>query len=344
MPPPDDLHFLAASLSGLRELAEELGADPERIAQSCGYSLDDLESAQLQLSYSSYWRLLDTAAEHSACPHFGLLLGQRHDLSLLGTLGLLAKHCSSFGEALQALIRYYNMASLGEVFRLERGADVSVFIREPLLPELAYSVHTQDITLSEAVQITRTLLGKQWAPTAIYLTHLPENPLIYQSIFGCPVYFNQEVQAMAFPTRHLKQPLEQADSIARMVLEKDVASRAQEQEKPIRLLVQEAIRLGLAMGDCGVETVSANLSLHSRTLHRRLRREGTTFTELLDNTRRELADHLVSRTPVSVFDISQILGYSDATAFTRSFRRWFGAPPSRWRQQNYPEALGEYGG
>jgi AraC-like DNA-binding protein len=88
------------------------------------------------------------------------------------------------------------------------------------------------------------------------------------------------------------------------------------------------------MGSCGVKFAAANLSMHTRSLHRKLSREGTTFTEMLNNTRRQLAHHMLTQTPMSIFDISQTLGYSDAPAFSRSFRCWFGAGPSRWRQYN----------
>ena len=334
MPSLDDLRFETASLVGFRELVLELGADPGVVARRCDYKLDDLDTNNEPLEYQTYCRLLEAAATETGCPHFGLLLGQRKDLSLLGTLGLLSEQCPSFGDANQVIIRYYNIASLGEVFRLERGASTSVFIREPIIPELAYSIQTQDVTLCEIVQVTRALLGEQWAPTGIYLIHQPENTKIYHSVFGCPVYFNQDMQAVAFPTADLDRPLEKADATTRQNLEQRLATNARQQAKPFLLQTQEVIKLGLAMGDCGVKFAAANLSMHTRTLHRKLSREGTTFTEMLYNTRRQLANHLVTQTPMSIYDISQTLGYNDATAFSRSFRRWFGAGPSRWRKNN----------
>lgn len=330
----DDLRFETASLVGFRELVLELGADPGVVARRCDYNLNDLDTSNEPLDYQTYYRLLEAAATETGCPHFGLLLGQRNDLSLLGTLGLLSEHCTSFGDASRVIIRYYNLASLGEVFRLERGVSTSILIREPIIPELAYSIQTQDITLCEIVQVTRALLGEQWVPTGVYLIHQPENTKIYQSVFGSSVYFNQEMQAVAFPTADLDRLLEKADATTRQNLEQRLARNAQQQAKPFLLQTQEVIILGLAMGNCGVKFAAANLSMHTRTLHRKLSREGTTFTQMLDNTRRQLAHHLVTQTPMSIFDISQTLGYSDATAFSRSFRRWFGAGPSRWRQSN----------
>ena len=80
--------------------------------------------------------------------------------------------------------------------------------------------------------------------------------------------------------------------------------------------------------------VADSVAMHPRTLHRKLREEGTTFTELLEETRRELSYHLVSRTGLTVTDISQTLAYGDATAFSRSFRRWFGISPASWRRHH----------
>lgn len=328
----NDLYFEVASLAGLGQLIQELGEDPAAVATSCGYDLQNLNNPDEVISHHAYERLLETAAQHTNCPHFGLLLGQSYDLSQLGALGLLGRHCADFGTAIQAITRYYNMTSLGGIFRLEQGLGTSVIIREPIIPELTYSVQAQDVTISEALQVTRALLGGDWVPTAIYLTHQPQNTEIYQTVFGCPVYFNQDVQGISFPSELLKKTLNKANERARISLEKKIAKSASQQSKSFTLRVQELIKLGLVTGNCNVQFAADNLFVHRRTVHRRLREEGTTFFALLEETRRKLADHLIQQSPMSIFDISQTLGYADATAFSRSFRRWFNATPSSFRK------------
>jgi AraC-like DNA-binding protein len=328
-----DPQFEASSLFGLRDLVTELGGDPDAVARSCQYDLTTLADPDKSLDYHTYSQLLEAAAVATACPHFGLLLGQRADLSILGTLGILTRNCSTFGDAYQTFIRYYNIVSLGEIFRLERGPVTSTLIREPTIPDLALSVQVQDVTLSEALSTTRQLCGSRWKPTGIYLTHSPPDLTIYQAVFGCPVHPEQNLQAMSFTTADLDLPLNKSNEF-RHELETQVAELSRQRAKSFKQIIRDAIKLGLATGNCSVRQVADSLAMHTRTVHRKLLKEGTTFTALLEDTRRQLAHHLLAQTRLSIFEISQLLGYSDATAFSRSCRRWFGASPSTWRERH----------
>lgn len=326
-----DVQYEVASLSGLRNLLVELGGDPAAINRRCRYDLDNPDKT---LGYDLYSELLCAAAEETGCPHFGLLLGQRADVSLVGSLGLLTQYSSTVGEAFRLFIRYYNITSLGEILRLEVGPNTSMLIREPTVADLALCVQSQDVTLSEAHVITRKLRGENWRPSGVYLTHEPLDKGIYQSVFGCPVHFNQSVQGMSFASDELDQPLRTADKAKRRAVEELVAEMSQRLAKDFRQRVLDGIKLGMATGNCGVKQVAQYLAMHTRTLHRKLSKEGVTFSGLLEDTRRRLSYHLVSRTQLNILEISQNLGYSDATAFSRSFRRWFGISPAHWRRQH----------
>jgi len=75
------------------------------------------------------------------------------------------------------------------------------------------------------------------------------------------------------------------------------------------------------------------LSMHRRTLNRRLHAEGTTFQRVLDEIRYAVARQLLSDTGAALDDIAASLGYSGVCPFMRSFRRWSGTTPGRWRRE-----------
>jgi AraC-like DNA-binding protein len=81
------------------------------------------------------------------------------------------------------------------------------------------------------------------------------------------------------------------------------------------------------------DEVAALFSMHSRTLNRRLREYGTSFRELVDASRYEIAQQMLEGTALDVGKIATALGYADASAFTRAFRRWSGTTPAAWRAQ-----------
>jgi AraC-like DNA-binding protein len=73
--------------------------------------------------------------------------------------------------------------------------------------------------------------------------------------------------------------------------------------------------------------------MHGRTLNRRLKARGTTFQSLVDEVRYEIARQLLEHTHMSMSQIAATFDYTDASAFTRAFRRWSGTTPAAWRRR-----------
>jgi AraC-like DNA-binding protein len=95
--------------------------------------------------------------------------------------------------------------------------------------------------------------------------------------------------------------------------------------------LRRALRLLIRRGTARGDEVARFMSMHRRTLNRRLKAEGTTFRAMLDEVRFELARDMLADSSISIVDVGTALGYADPSAFTRAFRRWAGTPPARWR-------------
>ncbi len=80
-----------------------------------------------------------------------------------------------------------------------------------------------------------------------------------------------------------------------------------------------------------MEGVAKQLATTERTLNRKLRAEGTSFTEILDDVRCNLAKEYLRSTKLSTEDISELVGFSEAANFRHAFRRWTGSTPTRYR-------------
>jgi len=92
----------------------------------------------------------------------------------------------------------------------------------------------------------------------------------------------------------------------------------------------------LPAGRCSIDHVARSLGTNRRTLHRKLQRSGTTFTDLLDATRVDLAKHLVDNHNNSLTDVAEMLMFSSSSNFSRWFRDHFGMSPRAWRQRHNP--------
>ncbi len=330
---PSDFQTEYGSLMYFAQQVEELGGQPEEIARSVNFNLDDLSNPDKSLSHETYCELLEAAAVATKCAHFGLLLGQRNDISILGSLGQLSLNCATLGEAAKTVLNYFNMVSQGEFFRIETGPANSFFIRDVFLPEPYFSVQAQDISLYEIVNITRTVSAEKCQPSGIYFTHQPSDPQVYRNAFNCPLYFNQEFQGIGFATQDLNISITAADENSRKELELQVEQVYLQNKKPLVEQTQQAITLGMITGDCSIQSVAASLAIHSRTLHRKLETQGTSFSIILEETRRTFAEKFVTKSAISIFDVSQMLGYKDSTSFSRSYKRWHGLSPSVHRKQ-----------
>ena len=90
--------------------------------------------------------------------------------------------------------------------------------------------------------------------------------------------------------------------------------------------------VNLAGGELTGAAIARGLGLSERTLHRRLRAESTSFADILDATRGELAKSLLPEPEIGIGEIAFLLGYSEPSAFHRFFRRWTGSTPLAYRR------------
>ena len=95
----------------------------------------------------------------------------------------------------------------------------------------------------------------------------------------------------------------------------------------------------LPSGEVSDEKVAKRLNMSTRTLQRKLQGENTTFGNLLNEVRQEIAEHYIHDSKVSLMEIAFVLGYSEYSSFWRAYKRWTKASPSdiRISEQNIYE-------
>lgn len=82
------------------------------------------------------------------------------------------------------------------------------------------------------------------------------------------------------------------------------------------------------------EDMASALALAPRSLRRRLEEEGTSYRELVDGERRQMAIVLLESTAMKLDEMALHLGYTDTASFTRAFKRWFDQSPGEFRKQH----------
>lgn len=321
----------AVSLTNYLETARFVGLDPYVMLRDERIVPDLLADPESRISARAAVELLERSAEASGCETFGLLLAECRTVASLGPLSLLLKHLPSPRAVVENLIRYRRLVT--EVVLLElRDDGETAIIRCDLTPQVARRQATELVT-AFTYRLLTELSGGRWRPSAVHFRHpAPADRAAHRRIFECPLDFDSAYDGFSCPSGLLDVRNPSADEAmaahARSLLESAPGlSRAE----GIADRVRNSIYLLIRSGRTRIENVADNLALHPRALQRLLEKEGVTFADLLNGTRRELALRYLSASNHSISTIGELLGYSAQSSFTRWFSSEFGVPPLSWR-------------
>ena len=308
----------------VRDLADEMGVDPADLLRRAGVTATDG-------SYRQAIHLLERAAATLRCSDFGLRLAQKQGGGgMFGPLGQAMKNSRTFGDALTYVGEHSYAHSLAARIRLTRLPGGGAFSAHDILLE-GVPVKTQlveQIILVghlAALEIT----GGHARVRRVHFRHQPVSPpATYRRHFGCEVRFGQNEDGVLFSAADLACPVVDPDAEAFDRIAAFIDSAFPQQRPPLHAEVRGLVMLDLG---CTNESVAADLHLHPRTLHRRLRAEGTSFQRIKNEVRRDVMFYYLRQTRLDFTRISERLGFAEQSVMTRSCNRWFAASPTRVR-------------
>jgi AraC-like DNA-binding protein len=316
----------------------KLGFDPATVLAEAGFDPRVFDDPENRVSYAARNRLLAYCATRTACPHFGLLVGEQGSLQSLGLVGLLVKHSPDVGTALRSLARYLHVHARGAVVTLtvdEHFATLSYDVYEPRVEATAL---VADGALALMCNLMRSLCGPRWKPVEVRFAHRrPDDLRPYRRFFKAPLSFDAEQNALAFPADWLHRRLPARNPELRRLVQQQIDALDVRHPDDFPEQVRSVLRTALVTGQAGADPVAALFGMHSRTLNRRLNAFGTHFRVLVDEGRFEIARQLLDNSAMAIGRIAWLLGYAEPSAFTRAFRRWSGTTPDRWRAGRGPQ-------
>jgi AraC-like DNA-binding protein len=316
-------------------LLREMGQDPAPIAAAVGIDLGLFDDPDNTIQFVTASRLLALCVERTRCGHFGLLVGMRSRTSDLGLVGELVENSPDVGAALRNLILHLHLHDRGAVPTLTVKSGVAVFGYAIYQPGVVRAEQIYDGAMAVAFNIMAALCGPSWRPTEVLLSRSnPSDPVPYRRFFRAPLRFDADQTALVFPASWLERPLEGSDPALRRALEAQVNALEALGNGDVVAQLRRVLRTMLVSGSGSAEQVAQLFSMHRRTLNRRLRAQDTTFHALVQETRFDIARHFLERTQLAIVEIASALDYSDASAFTRAFKRWSGTTPAAWRNKD----------
>ena len=315
------------------------GADPDEVLIEAGIDPGLFDDPGNLITYAARDRLFRHCVVRTGCQHFGLLVGQRMNLSALGLVGLLMRTSPNAGKALRSLVNYLHLHSQGAVMTLRVDDDLAMLTYDAFESALEATDQTGDAAVAMMLNVMRTFCGREFRPTEASFAHRsPADIEPFRKFFKVPLYFNAEHYALVFSRDWLDSRLPGADMELQQLLQKQIDALGANQRLEFPEQVRSVLRSALVTGHCSEDQIAALFSMQSHTLSRRLEAAGTGFHELVDECRFEIARQMLKNTSLSVGQIGTSLGYSRASSFIRAFRRWSDTTPAQWRATQADDA------
>ena len=320
---------------GVPEVLQSLGSDPAEVLDEVGVDIALFEDPNNRMSFVARGQMLAHCADRTGCPHFGLLVGQKAGLSSMGFAGLLAKYSPDVAQALGSLIRFMHLHVRGATTALAVDSGLALFEYQIYQKGALGNDQVGAGAVAVAFNILRELCGDGWKPVEIRFAHSkPEDVTPFRKFFGAPLRFDSEQYAVVFSENWLSHRVSETSPEILRLLRQEINKLEVKEEDSFVEQVRALLRTTLVSGHSSARQVAELLSMHRRTLNRRLSEYGVSFHELVDEISFEIARQSLEDSNLEIVQIALLLGYSNSSAFTRAFRRWSGTTPANWRKSH----------
>lgn len=326
------------------DFAVSRGADRQTLLKQSNISLDDLKEQDNRIPLSNYTALIGAGIELCSEPALALLFGEAVKFQEISIVALIGEAAETTDEARQQTNRFArltldeNDGRISDRLELvrENGSvwlklTSDVYVDNPFLTESAFAL---------GICSARKMFGPDHIfttrpyPKAIHFTH--EEPAYraeYDRIFRVPLVFGSDRNALLMDEEFLSIKLPRSNPYVFGVLSEHANAllKTLESSKTVRGRVESLLMPILHTGDANMGVIADRLGISRQTLFRKLKAEGVTFEQVLDELRRKLALYYLSGKKASVNETAYLVGFSEPSAFSRAFKRWTGCSPRSMR-------------
>ncbi|MCJ0972372.1 AraC family transcriptional regulator [Pseudomonas sp. PS1] len=311
------------------------GVDCHALFDELGLDYQALQDADARFPQDAMTQLWQRAVALTGNAAIGLNLARVMRPGAMHVVGYALMSSATLKESFQRLVRYQRIIAEGADVSFEPdggGYRLTLAIHGDRLPAARQSAEG---SLASTLAFCRWLTDRPLIPLeASFEGPTPEDVEPYQALFQCPLQFSAPRHSLLFRHADLTVPLPTAnpelanlhDRFAGQYLARFTDSRITHRTRQLlcRLLPE---------GEPRRDAVAQLLHLSERTLQRRLHEEGTSFQQLLDDTRRTLAEQYLAQPELALLEIGYLLGFADPSNFFRAFRRWHSMTPGEYRAE-----------
>ena len=324
---------LASSALSMWRALESYGLDADELFRSAGLDPGRLYETNARYRDADLYKLWTLAVRTTQDSCIGLEVASFWHPSAAHALGYAWLASATLKDALERTVRYFRMMSDKEKLILDESDDELRLVVEN--PALDFPTAAEDLDASFAVLIglCRTCHGEKFNPLRVTMRRPePPDPAPFAAFFRAPIQYSGNEDSVCFDKKTALAAMPTANAEVARANEKIVQDYlARFDRSSVAMQVRARLTEQLPSGNATQDSVADALHMSLRSLQRRLRNEGTSYKDLLEETRRELAAHYMAESHRSINEITYLLGFSEPSNFSRAFRRWTGKSPSAYR-------------
>ncbi|HSD37156.1 MAG TPA: AraC family transcriptional regulator [Rhodocyclaceae bacterium] len=306
----------------------------DRLARAYGQELD-ISRGRTRLTCDAYDRACATLSARIADPAFALRAAELWHPSDFGTLGYAWFASTCLRTALERLVRYRRVIGERGVLMVRDASEGLWLSYAHGRADDATNRLGSEIVLSVVLALCRRNYGQPLVPEWVSLRGpAPADRAPYDAFFGCPVEFQAQQNALLLPYAVVDVPLSTSNREVASALDVLLTRQLAELDSQDLVACCRSVLLeALTSGTPDAKTIARQLFVSERTLQRRLAEQHTSFQELVDETRRDMAMRYLEDGSYTVTEVAFLVGFSNSSALSRAFVRWAGMSPTHWRER-----------
>jgi AraC-like DNA-binding protein len=321
--------LLGRLLLPIAEVARRHGLDA--LLAASGIAAEQVTGLDAMVPSARIYQWLEAIATRVDVEHFAIAAATATNASDMGLLGLAMRAAPSARHALELMLRYQRLVNTMADFHVIDGEGELTLAEDRCGPDGPGRLFAAEITAMTNIHWSRLLLGPGSSPTRVAL---PRRATFarYAAWASCPVIGGAARASVSFRAAALDQPVATSDDELWRFLSDLLAANARPANRsPLVHQLRRELASVLAEGAPALSAVARRLGQAPRSLQRRLAQEGTTYLDVLDQLRRELAAAHLGKQKLSIPEIAFTLGFDEVASFHRAFRRWEGTTPAAFR-------------
>lgn len=316
--------------------AAAAGVSPPKLLRAAGLEPSQLDDPDAYFPYAQELRLWDAAARLSGDQDFGIHLAEWATSASFHHFDMLtfaARSSSTLREQFRLAGRHIRVIHDGIYLRLEEDGDLARLVHGHRVERRGPRQPVEGL-LALMLLHGRAGVGEDLEPRAVCFAHgEPDRVSEQERVFRAPVRYGCARNELVFERALLDRPLLHADQRLHTLLDRQLGALvpAQPEGRSFLETVMRCMTDELPEREPTVAVIANRLRMSGRSLQRRLRQEGTSFTEALSDLRRDRALRYLQDRRLSIGEVAFSLGYLDVSAFHRAFKRWTGTTPTEYR-------------